>query len=98
MCGCQPNNKFSLRTMKRAYLSQGFRSEHRRRKGPRFLRKKSGTLQERAPGCNLVYMPELPDITAYIGALEKRVIGQPLVQIRVASAFLLRTAQPSIAD
>jgi formamidopyrimidine-DNA glycosylase len=43
-------------------------------------------------------MPELPDITAYIHALEPRIIGQPLEQARLASAFLLRTAQPPIAD
>jgi len=43
-------------------------------------------------------MPELPDITAYIGALEKRIIGEPLIRVRVASAFLLRTAQPSVTD
>lgn len=41
-------------------------------------------------------MPELPDISAYIGALESRIIGQPLLRVRVASAFLLRTVQPSI--
>ena len=39
-------------------------------------------------------MPELPDITAYISALESRILGQPLQHVRVASAFLLRTAQP----
>jgi formamidopyrimidine-DNA glycosylase len=43
-------------------------------------------------------MPELPDIAAYIAALEPRIIGQPLEHIRLASAFLLRTAQPPIAD
>jgi formamidopyrimidine-DNA glycosylase len=43
-------------------------------------------------------MPELPDITAYISALESRVVGQPLEHIRLASAFLLRTAQPPITD
>src|SRR5271170_1303776 len=43
-------------------------------------------------------MPELPDIAAYIGALEARIVGQPLVRIRLASAFLLRTAQPPIAS
>jgi formamidopyrimidine-DNA glycosylase len=42
-------------------------------------------------------MPELPDISAYITALESRVIGQPLEHVRLASAFLLRTAQPPIA-
>jgi formamidopyrimidine-DNA glycosylase len=41
-------------------------------------------------------MPELPDIAAYISALEPRVIGQPLEHVRLASAFLLRTAQPPI--
>jgi formamidopyrimidine-DNA glycosylase len=43
-------------------------------------------------------MPELPDITAYISALEPRIIGRPLERIRVASAFLLRTAQPPLAS
>ena len=43
-------------------------------------------------------MPELPDISAYISALEPRVLGQPLQQVRIASAFLLRTAQPPIAS
>jgi formamidopyrimidine-DNA glycosylase len=43
-------------------------------------------------------MPELPDIVAYISALESRIVGQPLVRIRLASAFLLRTAQPPLAS
>jgi formamidopyrimidine-DNA glycosylase len=43
-------------------------------------------------------MPELPDITAYISALEPRIVGQPLEHVRVASAFLLRTAQPPLAS
>ena len=43
-------------------------------------------------------MPELPDIAAYIGALESRIVGQPLEQIRLASAFLLRTAQPPLSS
>jgi formamidopyrimidine-DNA glycosylase len=43
-------------------------------------------------------MPELPDIAAYIGALEPRVLGQRLEHVRLASAFLLRTAQPPITD
>jgi len=41
-------------------------------------------------------MPELPDITIYIGALEKRIIGQTLEQVRIANPFLLRTAVPPI--
>lgn len=43
-------------------------------------------------------MPELPDIAAYIGALEVRIIGQPLERIRLNSAFLLRTAQPPLTS
>src|SRR6202140_1126067 len=43
-------------------------------------------------------MPELPDIVAYISALESRIVGQPLQQIRLASPFLLRTAQPPLAS
>jgi formamidopyrimidine-DNA glycosylase len=43
-------------------------------------------------------MPELPDISAYISALESRIVGQPLGRVRVASPFLLRTVQPSLAS
>lgn len=43
-------------------------------------------------------MPELPDISAYITALEPRIVGQPLQHVRIASAFLLRTAQPPLAS
>ncbi len=41
-------------------------------------------------------MPELPDITAYITALEPRVLGQRLERVRVASPFLLRTVEPPL--
>jgi formamidopyrimidine-DNA glycosylase len=41
-------------------------------------------------------MPELPDIAAYLSALEPRIVGQPLTRVRIASAFLLRTAQPPL--
>jgi formamidopyrimidine-DNA glycosylase len=43
-------------------------------------------------------MPELPDIAAYISALESRIVGQPLQHIRLASPFLLRTVQPPLAN
>jgi formamidopyrimidine-DNA glycosylase len=43
-------------------------------------------------------MPELPDIAAYLTALEARIVGQPLVRVRLASAFLLRTAQPPLSS
>jgi formamidopyrimidine-DNA glycosylase len=42
-------------------------------------------------------VPELPDIAAYISALEPRILGQPLERIRIASPFLLRTADPPLA-
>jgi formamidopyrimidine-DNA glycosylase len=43
-------------------------------------------------------MPELPDIVAYITALESRIVGQQLIRVRVASTFLLRSAQPPIRE
>jgi len=43
-------------------------------------------------------MPELPDIDVYIEALEKRVLGRRLVDIRLRSPFLLRTVEPSLDD
>ena len=42
-------------------------------------------------------MPELPDIVVYIAALERRIVGQPLVRVQLANPFLLRTAVPPIA-
>jgi formamidopyrimidine-DNA glycosylase len=42
-------------------------------------------------------MPELPDITAYITALRPLVVGEPIEKLRVASPFLLRTADPPLA-
>ena len=43
-------------------------------------------------------MPELPDIAAYISALEPRIVGQTLEHVRLASPFLLRTVQPALAS
>jgi len=43
-------------------------------------------------------MPELPDITAYLAALESRILGQPLERIRLASPFLLRTVHPPLQE
>jgi formamidopyrimidine-DNA glycosylase len=43
-------------------------------------------------------MPELPDIAAYVQALDSRIIDQPLERLRLASPFLLRTIQPTVAD
>ncbi len=43
-------------------------------------------------------MPELPDISAYITALEPRVVGEPIEQVRIASPFLLRTVDPPLTS
>jgi formamidopyrimidine-DNA glycosylase len=43
-------------------------------------------------------MPELPDISAYITALEARILHQPLERIRLASVFLLRTVDPPLSS
>jgi formamidopyrimidine-DNA glycosylase len=43
-------------------------------------------------------VPELPDIAAYISALEPRIIAQPIEHIRVSSPFLVRTVRPSLQD
>jgi formamidopyrimidine-DNA glycosylase len=43
-------------------------------------------------------MPELPDIAAYMTALQPRIVGQRIEQVRLASPFLLRTVQPSVTD
>jgi formamidopyrimidine-DNA glycosylase len=43
-------------------------------------------------------VPELPDIVAYIHALETRILGAPIQQIRLASPFLVRTVQPPLSS
>ena len=43
-------------------------------------------------------MPELPDITVYIEALEKRILGQRLEKVRIVSPFLLRSVEPPVAS
>ena len=43
-------------------------------------------------------MPELPDITVYIEALEQRIAGTTLERVSVASPFLLRTAVPPLTS
>jgi formamidopyrimidine-DNA glycosylase len=42
-------------------------------------------------------MPELPDVTVYVEAIAARVIGEPLLGVRLGSPFLLRTVEPPIA-
>jgi len=43
-------------------------------------------------------VPELPDIAVYIEALEKRILGQTLQAVRIASPFLLRSVKPPLKD
>lgn len=43
-------------------------------------------------------MPELPDITVYLEALEQRIAGTTLERVSVASPFLLRTAVPRLTS
>jgi formamidopyrimidine-DNA glycosylase len=43
-------------------------------------------------------MPELPDITIYLEALEARILGHQLTGVRLASPFLLRSVTPSLQE
>lgn len=43
-------------------------------------------------------MPELPDVTLYIEALEKRILAQRLENLRIVSPFLLRSVEPPVAS
>ena len=42
-------------------------------------------------------MPELPDITVYVEALERRLIGEELTEVRLGTPFLLRTVEPPLS-
>ena len=42
-------------------------------------------------------MPELPDVAAYIAALEPRIVDRKLQRIRIASVSLLRTSAPPLS-
>jgi formamidopyrimidine-DNA glycosylase len=42
-------------------------------------------------------MPELPDISAYLTALEPRILGQTLEHVRLGSVFVLRTVDPPLS-
>jgi formamidopyrimidine-DNA glycosylase len=43
-------------------------------------------------------MPELPDITVYIEALDARTRGATLERVRLASSFVLRSFDPPLSD
>ncbi len=55
-------------------------------------------MQSAGATCKLISMPELPDIAAYIAALEARIVAQPIERVRIASPFLLRTANPPVTN
>jgi formamidopyrimidine-DNA glycosylase len=41
-------------------------------------------------------MPELPDITVYVEALQRRIVGRRLEKVRIRSPFLVRTYDPPV--
>jgi formamidopyrimidine-DNA glycosylase len=43
-------------------------------------------------------VPELPDIAAYLTALEECIIGQPLLRVSITKPFVLRTTYPPHAE
>ena len=43
-------------------------------------------------------MPELPDVTVYVECLRTRIVEQPLVRVRLASPFVLRSVTPPLRD
>ena len=44
------------------------------------------------------FMPELPDLAAYLDSLDRRIVGRRLLALLIASPFLLRTAVPPISS
>jgi formamidopyrimidine-DNA glycosylase len=49
-------------------------------------------------GAEASSVPELPDVTAYVTALEARIIGQPLERVTIRKPFVLRTLDPPLAS
>jgi len=43
-------------------------------------------------------LPELPDLTVYVEALERRIAGRPLEKLRIQSPSLLRSVSPRPAE
>jgi formamidopyrimidine-DNA glycosylase len=43
-------------------------------------------------------VPEFPDLEIYVEALAARVLGQPLLRVRLGSPFLLRSADPPLSE
>jgi formamidopyrimidine-DNA glycosylase len=42
-------------------------------------------------------MPELPDITLYLDALDRRIVGRTMWRVQVVSPFVLRSVDPPVA-
>jgi len=42
-------------------------------------------------------VPELPDVTVYVESIAARVAGQPLLKVRAASPFVVRTFDPPLS-
>lgn len=42
-------------------------------------------------------MPELPDLTVYIEALERHVLGEPLARVQIFSPFVVRSVDPPLS-
>lgn len=42
-------------------------------------------------------VPELPDVDVYVDAIARRVVGEPIEQIRLLSPFVLRSVTPPVA-
>ncbi len=43
-------------------------------------------------------MPELPDLTVYLRALEARIVGHRLERVRLGSPFVLRSVEPPLSN
>ena len=43
-------------------------------------------------------MPELPDVVVYVESLARRIVGQRLERVKLASPFVLRTVAPPLAE
>ena len=42
-------------------------------------------------------MPELPDVTVYLEALERRILGARLERVRLLTPFVLRSVDPPLS-
>ena len=50
------------------------------------------------PPGTIAPVPELPDVDLYVERLAPRVLGQPLLRVRLANPFLLRSVEPPISS